>query len=76
MSNYTLFKILEHLRQELALTEVKAREIGDHFEVLRRETESIKVDALQNYLGKQKNLLLVIGESPLLSKTEKGCVIA
>jgi len=54
MSNYTLVKILEHLRQELVLTEVKAREIGDHFEVLRRETESIKVDALQNYLEQQK----------------------
>ena len=54
MSKYTLNGILEHLRQELILTEVKAREIGSRFEVLRRETESIKVDALQNYLEEQR----------------------
>ena len=50
MPKYTLNGILEQLRQELNLTAVKAREIGSRFEVLRRETESIKVDALQNYL--------------------------
>jgi len=54
MSQYTLNGILEHLRQELDLTEVKAREIHSRFEVLCRETESIKVDALQNYLEEQK----------------------
>jgi len=54
MSQYTLNAILEHLRQELTLTEVKAREIGSRFEVLCRETESIKVDALQNYLEEQR----------------------
>ena len=50
MSKYTLNGILEHLRQELNLTEVKAREISSSFEVLHREIESIKVYALQNYL--------------------------
>ena len=54
MSKHTLNGILEHLRQELTLTEVKAKEIGGRLEVLRRETESIKVDALQNYLEEQK----------------------
>ena len=54
MSKYTLNGILEHLRQELTLTEVKAREISSRFEILCRETESIKVDALQNYLEEQR----------------------
>ena len=54
MSKYSVNGILEHLRQELTLTEVKAREIGSRFEVLCRETESIKVDALQNYLEEQR----------------------
>jgi len=54
MSKHTLNGILEHLRQELNLTEVKAREIGSRFEVLCRETESMKVDALQNYLEEQR----------------------
>jgi len=54
MSKYTLNEILEHLRQELTLTEVKARETGSRFKVLCRETESIKVDALQNYLEEQR----------------------
>ncbi len=54
MSKYILNGILEHLRQELNLTEVKAREIGSRFEVLNKETESMKVDALQNYLEEQK----------------------
>ncbi len=53
MSKYTLNGVLEHLRQELNSTEVKAREISSSFEVLRRETESVKVDALQNYLEEQ-----------------------
>ena len=54
MYKHTLNGILEHLRQELTLTEVKAKEIGGRLEVLRRETESGKVDALQNYLEEQK----------------------
>ena len=53
MSKYTLNGILEHLRQELTLTEVKARDIGSQFEALRRKTEHIKVEALQNYLKEQ-----------------------
>ena len=54
MSKYTLDGILEHLSQELNLTTVKATEINVRFEALCRETESIKVDALQNYLEEQK----------------------
>ena len=54
MSKHTLNGILEHLRQELILAEVKAMEISSRFEVLRRETESMKVDALQNYLEEKK----------------------
>ena len=54
MSNYTLDGILKHLRQELTLTETEAKEIGSHFEVLCRETESMKIDALHNYLEKQR----------------------
>ncbi len=54
MSKHTLNEILEYLRQELTITEVEAREIGSRFEVLRRETESMKVDALQNYLEEQR----------------------
>ena len=54
MSKHTLNGILEHLRQELILAEVKAMEIGNRFEVLCRETESMKVDALQNYLEEQR----------------------
>ena len=54
MSKYTLDGILEHLRQELNLTAVKATGINSRFEALCRETESIKVDALQNYLEEQK----------------------
>ena len=54
MSKITLYGILKHLRQELALTEAEAKEIGNHFEVLRRETESMKIDALHNYLEKQR----------------------
>ena len=53
MYKHTLNGILEHLRKELTLTEVKAKEIGGRLEVLRRETESVKVDALQNYLEEQ-----------------------
>jgi len=54
MYKHTLNGILEHLRQELILTEAKAREIGSRFKVLSRETESMKVDALQNYLEEQR----------------------
>ena len=54
MSNYTPVKILGHLRQELALTETEAKEIGSHFEVLCRETESMKAEDLHNYLEKQR----------------------
>ena len=54
MSKYTLNGTLEHLRQELTLNEAKASEIGNRFEILCRETESIKVDALQNYLEEQR----------------------
>jgi len=54
MSKYTLDGILKHLRQELASTEAEAKEIGSHFAVLRRETESMKIDALHNYLEKQR----------------------
>jgi len=54
MSKYTLNGILEHLRQELTLTEAEAKEIGSHFEVLRRETESMKIDVIQNYLEEQR----------------------
>ena len=53
MSKHTLNGILEHLRLELILAEVKAMEISSRFEVLRRETESMKVDDLQNYLEEQ-----------------------
>ncbi len=55
MSKYTLNGILEHLTQELNWTAVKASDINSRFEALCRETESIKVDALQNYLEEQKN---------------------
>ena len=54
MSKYTLDGILKCLRQELTLNEAKASEIGNRFEVLRRKTESMKVDALQNYLEEQR----------------------
>ena len=54
MPKYTVNGILEHLRQELILTEAKAQGIGSRFEVLSRGTESIKVDALQNYLEEQR----------------------
>jgi len=54
MSKYTLDGILKYLRQELTLTETEAKEIGGHFKVLRRETESMKIDALHNYLEEQR----------------------
>lgn len=54
MSKYTLDGILKHLRQELTLTETEAKKIGSHFEVLRRETESMKIDTLHNYLEEQR----------------------
>jgi len=54
MSEYILNGILEHLREELILTEVKAREIGSRFEALRIETESMKIDALQDYIVEQR----------------------
>ena len=54
MPKYTLDRILEYLRQDLTSTGVEAREIGSRFEVLRRETESMKIDALQNYLEEQR----------------------
>ena len=54
MPKYTLDGILKHLRQEFTLTEAEAKKIGSHFEILRRETESVKVDALHNYLEEQK----------------------
>ena len=46
MSKYTLNEILEDLKQEVTLIEVKAREIGERFEVLSREAESLKIDVL------------------------------
>jgi len=54
MPQYTLDGILKHLRQELTLIEAEAKEIGSHFKVLRRETESMKIDALHNYLEEQR----------------------
>ena len=54
MAKYTMDGILKHLRQELTLTETEAKEIGSHFEVLRRETESMKIDTLHNYLEEQR----------------------
>ncbi len=54
MSEITLGGILKHLRQELTLTEAEAKEIGNHFEVLCRKTESMKIDALYNYLEEQR----------------------
>ncbi len=54
MSKYALDGILKHLRQELASTEAEAKEISSHFEVLCREAESMKIDALHNYLEKQR----------------------
>jgi len=54
MPKYTLDRILEHLRQDLTLTGAEARKIGSRFEVLRGETESMKIDALQNYLEEQR----------------------
>ena len=54
MSKYTLDGILKHLRQGLTLTEAEDKEIGSHFEALRRETESMKIDALYNYLEEQR----------------------
>jgi len=54
MSKITLDGILKHLRQKLTLTEDEAKEIGSHFEVLRRETESMKIDALHNCLKEQR----------------------
>jgi len=75
MSKYTLNGILEHLRQELTLTEVKAREISSNFEVLRRETECMKVDALQNYLENQrKSAALDRGIASLIKDRKKARV--
>ena len=54
MTRYTLDRILEHLKQELDLTTVKAEEIKNRFEALCRETESMKVDVLQNCVEEQK----------------------
>ena len=54
MSKYTLNGILEQLSQELILTEAKAGEICSRIKLLSRETESIKIDALQNYLEEQR----------------------
>ena len=54
MSKYALYKILEHLRQELTLTEAKAREIRSRFKLLCRDAEYIKIDALQKYLEERK----------------------
>jgi len=54
MFKYTLDGILKHLRQELASTKTEAKVISSHFEVLRRETESMKINALHNYLKEQR----------------------
>ena len=72
MSKYTLGEILEHLRQGLNLTAVKATEINSRFEALCRETESIKVDALQNYLEEQKeSVARDIGISSLIKDRKR-----
>jgi len=47
VSKHTINGILEHLRQELILTEVKAREIGSRSDI-------ISIDALQGYVEEQK----------------------
>ena len=72
MSKHTLNGILEHLRQELILAAVKAMEINSRFEALCRETESIKVDALQNYLEEQKkSVARDIGISSLIKDRKR-----
>jgi len=53
MNKGTLNGILEHIRQELILTEVEAVEISSHYEVYCREMESMKVDALIKYIERQ-----------------------
>ena len=54
MSKHTLDRTVKHLKQELDLTTVKAEEIKNRFEALCRETESIKIDVLRNYVEEQK----------------------
>ena len=54
MSKYTFNEIFEHLRQELTLTEAKARGISNGFTALCIETEVIKLDALRSYLEEQR----------------------
>ena len=75
MSKYTLDGILKHLRQELNSTEVKAKEIGTHCELLRRETESMKIDALHNHLEKQKEFTASDrGIASLVKDRKKGAL--
>ena len=72
MFKYTLDGILKHLRQELTLTEAEAKVIGSHFEALRRETESMKIDALYNYLEEQRKFTARNRGAASLIKDRKG----
>ena len=45
---------IDNLQQKLTSTEVKAREIGNRFRVLRRAVESLKIETLQNCLDEQR----------------------
>jgi len=72
MSKYALDRILEHLKKELDRIEVNSREIGRCFEALCRETESLKVDALQNYVKEQKkSVARAIGFSSLIKDKKR-----
>ena len=54
MSGYELNETLEHLRHELASTSAKAKDITGRFNILRREAESLKIDAFQYYVEEQR----------------------
>ena len=72
MPKYALDRILEHLKKELDCIEVNSREIGRCFEALCRETESLKVDALQNYVKEQKkSVARAIGFSSLIKDKKR-----
>jgi hypothetical protein len=53
MSEHGFNETLEHLRNELASTSVKTKDITGRLYILRREIEYLKIHAFQYYVEEQ-----------------------
>ncbi|MFC2039312.1 hypothetical protein ACFLST_00770 [Chloroflexota bacterium] len=80
MAEKRIDKTLTDFGQRLTLIESRAGEISTRFEVLQKEAESLKMESLQRYLGKQrKDIARSRGLTMLLKdkrKAQSGLLVA